>query len=84
MYSLENDYMSPLSDNDAEWLAIRKREALEIDPETAEADWEYGAVLDRTASIRTWMGNLIKLVVYILLAARAAIFGFALTICRTK
>ena len=39
--------MSPLSDNDAEWLAIRKREALEIDPETAEADWEYGAVLYR-------------------------------------
>jgi hypothetical protein len=25
-----------------EWLAIRKEEALKIDPETAEVDWSYG------------------------------------------
>jgi hypothetical protein len=30
-----------------EWLAIRKAEALKIDPDTAEVDWEYGQTLDR-------------------------------------
>jgi hypothetical protein len=29
-----------------EWLAIRKAEALKIDPDTAEVDWEYGQTLD--------------------------------------
>jgi len=29
-----------------EWLAIRKRAGLEIDPETAEVHWEYGEVGD--------------------------------------
>ena len=28
------------------WLAIRKAEALNIDPDTAEVDWEYGQTLD--------------------------------------
>jgi hypothetical protein len=29
-----------------EWLAIRKAEALKIDPDTAEVDWEYRQTLD--------------------------------------
>ena len=29
-----------------EWLAIRKREALKIDPETAEVTWCYAQTLD--------------------------------------
>jgi hypothetical protein len=29
-----------------EWLAIRKGEALKIDPATAEVDWSYEQVLD--------------------------------------
>jgi hypothetical protein len=29
-----------------QWLATRKEEALKIDPDTAEVDWEYGQVLD--------------------------------------
>jgi hypothetical protein len=29
-----------------QWLAIRKREALAIDPETAEVHWSYGQILD--------------------------------------
>ena len=29
-----------------EWLAIIKKAALEIDPETAEYTWEYGQTLD--------------------------------------
>jgi hypothetical protein len=29
-----------------QWLAIRKREALNIDPETAELDWSYGLIVD--------------------------------------
>jgi hypothetical protein len=29
-----------------EWLAVRRLEALKIDPETAEADWCYGYVMD--------------------------------------
>ncbi len=29
-----------------EWLAIRKAEALKIDPDTAEVHWEYGQTLD--------------------------------------
>jgi hypothetical protein len=29
-----------------EWLAVRKREGLKIDPETAEVDWGYGQILD--------------------------------------
>jgi hypothetical protein len=28
------------------WLAIRKEEALKIDPESAEVDWHYAQVLD--------------------------------------
>jgi hypothetical protein len=28
------------------WLAVRKEEALKIDPETAEVDWSYGQTLD--------------------------------------
>jgi hypothetical protein len=28
------------------WLAIRKRAALKINPTTAEVDWRYGAVFD--------------------------------------
>src|SRR5262249_42197814 len=29
-----------------EWLAIRRKAALEIDPETAEVTWCYGQILD--------------------------------------
>jgi hypothetical protein len=29
-----------------EWLAIRKREALKIDPETAEVTWRYTQILN--------------------------------------
>jgi hypothetical protein len=29
-----------------EWLAARKREALEIDPDNAQVDWAYGQNLD--------------------------------------
>jgi hypothetical protein len=29
-----------------QWLAIRKRAARKIDPETAEVDWVYGQTLD--------------------------------------
>jgi hypothetical protein len=29
-----------------EWLAIRKEEALKIDPETAEVTWHYAQTLD--------------------------------------
>jgi hypothetical protein len=29
-----------------QWLAIRKREALNIDPETAEFDWSYEYIVD--------------------------------------
>jgi hypothetical protein len=35
------------SPNKLTWLAIRKAEALKIDPDTAEVDWEYGQTLDR-------------------------------------
>ena len=28
------------------WLANRKAEAIKIDPDTAEVDWEYGQTLD--------------------------------------
>jgi hypothetical protein len=31
---------------DEQWLAIRKEEALKIDPATAEVDWNYAYVLD--------------------------------------
>jgi len=29
-----------------QWLAVRKEAGLQIDPETAELDWEYGQILD--------------------------------------
>ena len=29
-----------------QWLAIRKEEALKIDPSTAEVDWSYALILD--------------------------------------
>jgi hypothetical protein len=29
-----------------QWLAIRKKAGLQIDPATAEVDWRYGAVFD--------------------------------------
>jgi hypothetical protein len=29
-----------------QWLAIRKKAAVQIDPETAEFFWEWGSVLD--------------------------------------
>jgi hypothetical protein len=29
-----------------EWLAIRKKAALEIDPDTADAMWQFAQVLD--------------------------------------
>jgi hypothetical protein len=35
-----------LSADVKEWLAIRKKEALKIDPETAEVDWCYAQLDD--------------------------------------
>ena len=29
-----------------QWLAIRKEEALKIDPDTAQVEWDYRYVLD--------------------------------------
>jgi len=29
-----------------EWLAVRKEAGLQIDPDTAEVDWDYGQILD--------------------------------------
>ena len=36
------------------WLAIRKDEALKIDPETAEVDWWYELVLDPYGVLDEW------------------------------
>jgi hypothetical protein len=38
----------------ARWLAIRKEEALKIDPETAEVDWWYEQVLDPYGVCDEW------------------------------
>jgi hypothetical protein len=35
-----------IDDETEQRLAIRKREALEIDPDTAEIDWCYSQILD--------------------------------------
>ena len=37
-----NDNQMPVE----QWLAIRKAEALKIDPKTAEVEWGWGYVLD--------------------------------------
>ena len=44
----ENEHGAVESDQISieEWLAIRKKAALEIDPKTAEYTWEYGQTLD--------------------------------------
>jgi hypothetical protein len=36
------------------WLAIRKEEALRIDPETAEVDWSYEQMLDPYGLLHEW------------------------------
>jgi hypothetical protein len=36
------------------WLAIRKEEALKIDPETAEVDWSYAQTLDPYGVLDEW------------------------------
>jgi hypothetical protein len=36
------------------WLAIRKEEALKIDPETAEVDWSYEQTLDPYGVLDEW------------------------------
>jgi hypothetical protein len=36
------------------WLAIRKEEALKIDPETAEVDWVYAQTLDPYGVLDEW------------------------------
>jgi hypothetical protein len=36
------------------WLAIRKEEALKIDPETAEVDWSYSQTLDPYGVLDEW------------------------------
>ena len=38
--------MNADDDKVKEWLAVREREALKIDPETAEATWWYAATQD--------------------------------------
>jgi hypothetical protein len=37
-----------------EWLAIRKKEALKIDAETAEVEWCYGETLDPYGAMEEW------------------------------
>ena len=39
---------------DERWLAIRKEEALRIDPETAEVDWSYEQTLDPYDVLDEW------------------------------
>ena len=36
------------------WLAIRKEEALRIDPETAEVEWTYAQTLDPYGVLDEW------------------------------
>jgi hypothetical protein len=39
---------------DEQWLAIRKEEALKIDPETAEVEWSYGQPMDPYGVLDEW------------------------------
>ena len=66
-----------------QWLAIRKEEALKIDPSTAEVDWIYALTLD-PYGVYPDQRNTGVLAGYTLHGDLAVTFGWSLAICQRR
>ena len=76
--------MTEYSEKTKAWLAVRKAEALKIDPETAIVDWQYGQTMDPYGVEPDLPDEMVSVGREFFVADQTATFGSASWICRAK